>query len=323
METNVATNLSSVREEAEGESKREWKEAVESIEARYTGRPDWTFSVRGEWLQGTGNLDEHRVIVETGAVGIDRDTDLERVTHKYTASANWYARAGLTFAVQYYFKLRTNDYDAVRDNTPNTLTSGDRYPGYITDQDFETNDVNFRVTWRARPWLSLTSRYDYQRSFVRSSEAGLGEVISSWYRSHIFSQSAMINPIPRLFLTAGLNVAYDQILTPASNLAFIKNGDNNYTDASLGGGYAVGKLDDLYFDFGHYHARNFIDNSAQSLPFGADERREAGSLTWVRRQTEQLVYTLKYTFATYRDRAVRGRNDYDAHIVYAKVQYRF
>ena len=67
--------------------------------------------------------------------------------------ANWYARPGLTFAAQYYFKLRINDYDAVRDNTPNTLTSGDRYPGYITDQDFETNDLNFRVTWRARSAL--------------------------------------------------------------------------------------------------------------------------------------------------------------------------
>lgn len=325
METNVVTAGALVHEEeAEGESDREWNEVMESIEARYTGRPNWTFSLRGEWLQGDGNLDEHRVILETGSIGIDRETDLERFVQKYSASANWYAAPNLTFALQYYWKGRVNDYDTERDNTPNTLTSADRYPGYITDQDFETNDVNLRMTWRATPFLSLTSRYDYQRSFVRSTEAGLGEVISSVYRSHIFSESVMLNPIPRLYLTAGLNVAFDQIYTPASGTPFVKNGDNNYLDASVGGGYAVSDRDDLYFDFGHYHAKNFVDNSAFSLPFGANERREAASATWVRKQTENLIYTLKYTFVTYRDRGALGRqNDYDAHIGYAKVQYRF
>lgn len=323
LETNVSAALAPFQEEVEGESAREWKEAVESIEARFTGQPNWTFSFRGEWLQGTGNLEEHRVTLETGAIGIDRDTDLERITQKYSFNTNWYAGPGLTIAAQYFYKVRINDYDTLRDNTPNTLTSGDRYPGYITDQDFETHDYNVRVTWRPSPLWSVTSRYDFQRSTVRSSEAGLGEVLSSRYRSHILSEQVMVNPLPRLYLTGGVTVAFDQIYTPASEISFVKNSDNNYITGSLGGGYALNDATDLHFNFDHYQAKNFIDNSALTQPYGADERRNAAGAMWVFRASEHLVYNVRYTYATYRDRATTGRNDYDAHIVYGKVQYRF
>ncbi|HTO03753.1 MAG TPA: hypothetical protein VL069_08625 [Opitutus sp.] len=320
-ETNVGAGPAFVMaiEELEAKHDKKWDEFAESLEIRYTGKPNWTFNVEGDWIQGNGNMQEDERDVHTGQVGIDRDTDYDRSSQKYSARANWYAKPGLTFAAQYYYKANQNDYDTVRDSTP--VTGGDRYPAYITDQDFETNDLNFRVSWRPVSMLSLVTRYDYQQSTITSTEAGLTEVESSQMTSHILSESITWTPITRLYLTASVNFTWDQLATPA--YAFVLNSDNNYVNGSLGGGYALAEKDDIYFDYQFYRARNFDDNSAVSLPFGADQKQQGAYLTWVRRQSEKLVYTVKYGYITNRDITWGGRNDFDAHVIYAKVQYHF
>lgn len=320
-ETLVSTTLVTTEEEVEAFSDRGWSEFAEEVEVRYTGRPNWTFSLRGEWVQGTGDVSEERLIVHTHALTIDRDTDYKRSAQKYALKANWYVRPGLSLSGEYYYKLKMNDYDAVRDSTNNAVPSGDRYPAYITDQDFELHDFNVRLSWRPKALLSFVTRYDYQTSVVNSVEAGLNKVESSNIESHIVSQSVTWNPVPALYLTGSVNVTFDQLSTPAYR--FVQHGDNNYVNGSLGVGYALGKVTDLYADYSYYRADNFIDNSALSIPFGADARQEVASFTWVRRQSERLIYTIKYGYATNRDGTTAGLNDYDAQMIYAKVQHLF
>ena len=319
-ETNVGGGPAfvSVVEAIEADHKKKWDEFAEALEIRYTGRPDWTFSGKGEWVQGNGNFDEQQLL-HTGELTIDRDTEYDRTTQKYSLSSNWYAKPGLTFAAQYYFKVNANEYDAIRDNTlPGT---SDRYPAYITNQDFETHDFNVRVSWRPAALVGLVTRYDHQQSKIESNEAGLSNTLSSKLTSHIISQSVTVSPTSRLYLTGSVNLTYDQMETPA--IAFVQHGDNNYVNASLGGGYAIAKLDDLYLDYSFFRARNFIDRSAFTLPYGVDQKLQAAYLTWVRRQSEHLVYTVKYGYVTNRDGTWLGRDDFDAHVLYAKVQYHF
>ncbi len=319
METNIGAGpaFGAILEEVEGEHIKKWDEWSEALEVRYTGKPNWTFSAEALWVQGSGTFEEERIL-HGPIVSIDRDMENERNSQKYSFKANWYVKPGLTFAAQYYYKANTNDYDAKRDNT--SAAGADRYPAYITDQDFEINDLNFRMSWRPASMVNLVTRYDMQQSKIISQEAGLQKADSSKYLSHIVSQSATWSPTARLYLTANINVTYDQLETPA--YAFVKNGDNNYVNGSLGGGYALAKLDDLYFDYTWFRANNFIDNSATTLPFGLSQKTQQASLTWVRKQTEHLIYTVKYGYLTNRDGSW-GLNDFDAHVLYAKVQYRF
>ncbi|NBU88233.1 MAG: hypothetical protein EBS16_03300, partial [Betaproteobacteria bacterium] len=65
------------------------------------------------------------------------------------------------------------------------------------------------------------------------------------------------------------------------------------------------------------------DNSDVTLPLNSGQRMNSAYFTWVRRQTEQLVYTARYGFAENQDRAFVGLNDFRAHILYGKVQYKF
>ena len=320
METNIGAGpaFAAIVEEVESEQKKKWNEWAESLEFRYTGAPNWTFNAEGTWIQGSGNVEEERVL-HTGVFTIDRENDYNRTSQKYSTRANWYAKPGLTFAVQYYYKVNVNDYDATRDNTP--AGSADRYPAFITDQDFSTNDFNVRVSWRPATALTSVTRYDFQRSRVVSQEAGLQKVESSEVTSHILSESLTWAPMGRLYLNASVNVTWDQLATPAYR--FVLNSDNNYVTGSLGGGYALAKKDDLYLDCSWFRARNFSDNSLLSLPYGADRKQQASYLTWVRRQNDHLIYTLKYGYVTNRDGTWAGRNDFDAHVIYAKVQHKF
>lgn len=320
-ETNIGAGptFAAIIEELESKHEKKWDEFAESLEFRYTGKPNWTFNFEGNWVQGNGNMEEDERDVHTGNLSIDRDTENNRTSQKYSARANWYAKPGLTFAAQYYYKINENDYDTVRDSTP--VTGGDRYPAYITDQDFETNDLNFRMSWRPASMLSLVTRYDYQQSTIVSNEAGLTQVESSQLTSHILSESITWTPVNRLYLTASANFTWDQLATPA--YTFVLNSDNNYVNGSLGGGYALAAKDDIYFDYHFYRANNFADNSALSLPFGADQKQEGAYITWVRRQSDKLVYTVKYGYVTNRDITWGGRNNFDAHVIYAKMQYHF
>jgi hypothetical protein len=319
VESNIQANLTPLLEDIEAESKKEWNEFSENVEVRYTGMTNWAHTFRAEWSQGAGDLEELRLLEHTGAATVTRVTDYSRDTQKYSFTSNWYAKPGLTFAGQYYYKVRINDLDAVRDSTP--AAGADRYPAYITDQDFDTHDFNVRVTWRPASMLSLVTRYDYQKSTIVSSEAGLGEVRSSKATTHIISQNVTWNPTARLYFVGNVNKVWDQIATPA--VGYILNGDNNYLNASLSAGYALGKVTDVFADYSHYRADNFVNNYAISLPYGAEEKRNVVSVTWVRRHSERLIYTLKYSFASNRDVTSGNRDNYDAHMLYGKVQYHF
>ena len=319
METNIGGGaaLPAIVEEVEADQKKKWDEFAQSLVFRYSGR-DWTFNIAGDWAQGEGTVEEERIL-HTGVFTIDRDNENTRTMQKYSFRTNWYAKPGLTVSAEYYQKRNANDYKAVRDNTP--AGTADRYPAYITDQDFSTDDFNLRLSWRPAPLLSTVTRYDYQRSRINSNEAGLSPVESSRMVSHILSESVTWTPVNRLFLNANVNVTWDQLATPAYK--FVLNSDNNYVNGTIGGGYAFAKLDDVYVDYSFYRANNFVDNSALSLPFAADRKMQGAYVTWVRRQTEHLIYTFKYGYVTNRDVTWAGRNDFDAHVLYAKVQYTF
>ena len=212
-----------------------------------------------------------------------------------------------------------NDYDSVATTPCQAQRIAIR--AYITDQDFETHDINFRLSWRPASMVEIGHAIRHQQSKIISSEAGLGKVQSSKVVSHIISQSVTVSPTNRLYLTGSVNFTWDQMKTPA--IAFVQHADNNYVNGSIGGGYALAKLDDLYLDYSFFRAKNYIDASALTLPYGLDQKLQAAYLTWVRRQSERLVYTVKYGYVTNRDGTWVGRNDFDAHVLYGKVQYRF
>ena len=304
---------------------RSFTDVSEGLEARYTGVTNWAFYTRAEWLQGEGDLKERETEAQTGLVS--RDTDSMRFTQKYAVGANWYPDRRLNLGGQYYFKSRANDYDHLVDSTTNSPTSGDRYPAYLREQDFQTHDVNFRVTWRPTAELTLVTRYDFQLSTIDTRADYLQEVESAESTAHIFSESISWTPWARLYLQGSINYVLDQTKTPAHEATpgtnLVLNSKNNYWNASVLAGIALSEKTDFQAQYSYYRADNYVDNSADSQPYDAEAQEHGVSGTLIHRITKRMQVSLRYGFFTNRDRTSGGHNDYTAHVISSSLRYVF
>jgi hypothetical protein len=330
-ETNFGAGpaFAPINDEVEAGSEKHWKTWSGSFEARYTGIKNFALNFKADMMNSEGRLVEDRIL-EPGtplqAISIDRDTNLERETQKVAFTGNWYPRAGTTLAIQWFFRARQNGYRSTRDNT---VSTADRYPAYIANQDFETNDFNLRLSHRFAPNFRSVTRYDYQKTEVRTQDVGLGFKQSAEQTQHILAESITWNPVNRWFLQANLNIVYDTLKTPAVGLTgaaanLVKNSDANYYNFSLSSGYALDDSSDLFCDFGVYESHDsYVDNSAVTVPYGSESKLTQFGVTWTRRLNRNTTVSARYAYAENEDVPQVGFADYDAHLFYAKLQYRF
>jgi hypothetical protein len=314
---------------------REWgfTDVSESLEIRYAGVTNWVFYARGEWLEGQGDLKESQGLDDVEATNtpaiILRKTDYDRFTQKYVTGVNWYPLRHLNMAAQYYHKVRQNDYSNPVDSTVNAPPSTDRYPAYLTDQDFETDDFNYRVTWRPCLNLTLIGRYDFQLSTVNTKADLLKSLESGRTTTHIFAGSASWSPLNRLYLQGNINYVLDRTQTPANDFVgsdtnmMILPARNNYWNASAVVGYALDEKTDLQAQYFYYRANNYVDNSKFSQPYGAGAEENGITVTIGRQLSRQLRLSLKYGYFDNRDQTSGGHNNYQAHQVYSSLHYVF
>ncbi len=302
----------------------------ESLAVRYTGVKNWVFFSEAQWLEGQGRSRETETELEDpiGLVLINRDTDSDRFTQKYKLGANWYPCQRANFSLQYYHKARANDYDHNVDSTPNSSASGNRYPAFLVEQNFETDDLNFRVTWRPFRSVTLVSRYDFQLSTVDTRADLLSKIQSGETTSHILSQSISWIPWYRLYLQGNATYAWDETTTPAVSLTgaaahLVAASKNGYWNLSATAGFVLNDKTDLQMQYNYYRANDYLDNSKFSQPYGADDTAHGATVSLIRRINKNLRLTLKYGYSNYRDGASGGHRNYEAHLLASNLQFRF
>jgi hypothetical protein len=321
---NVAVSGGTVASTPTAAANKNWcLDVAESLEARYTGFRNWSLYARGEWSEDSGN----EVWNETTAVVTPMlNQDWSRLGQKYTIGANWYPFYRLNFGGQYYHQIHDYDYDNNLTATPAT------YPGYLQKQNFTVDDMNFRATWRVLNTLSLVTRYDFQYSTVDTwsipnGGTQAGEVQSANITSHIISENISWTPLARLYVQAGGSYVLNRLDTPVAGSSGINNlvlnSANDYWTADATAGYALNEKTDLQLQYSYYHADDYVNNSAYSQPFGAGDEQHSVTATVTRQITKALRMSLKYGFFRNRDQTSGGNNNYDVHLVYASMQYRF
>jgi hypothetical protein len=99
VDTNVAaTGGATSLTHSSAVSNEHWLYTDEQVQALYTGWRNWTWTARADWGQGTGNLVQDSIDLDTASSTAFNNTDYTRTTAKYSGMANWYARRGLTFS---------------------------------------------------------------------------------------------------------------------------------------------------------------------------------------------------------------------------------
>ena len=308
---------------------RDFLDVTEGIDIRYTGITNWVFYGRAELLEGSGNLREtDRILADTG-IGdpINRVTDSDRFTQKYTIGANWYPARKLNLAFQAYHKDRENRYDHVEDTTPPTVPPppGGYYPAFIEIQRITTEDGNLRVTYRPLNNLTLVSRYDFQYTTFHSDMELLPEVESARSTAHVITESISWMPINRMYVNLSGSYTLDHMSSPAKSiLPQLQVSENDYYTASASVGFAVTEKMDINATYAFYRAENYDPSIfAVGLPMSAslEEHTVGGAVVYKFNKRMQL--TTRYAFMTSHDATSGGNNDFDAHLVSTTLRYRF
>ena len=321
----TSTFPGSITQSREVRSEQDFLDFSERLEIRYTGATNWVFRALGEWEQNDGDLNERQRAVSGGTLQMARDTELKRFGQKYTLGANWYPRPKFNLATQYYYKRRNNRFDHGLDTTPNAPASGDRYPAYLTRQNFETHDINLRITARPLNGVVAVTRYDHQ--FSRVETGGNAEAINSAkLRSHIISQSLTWSPLTRLYLQGTGSLVFDTTDTPSAisgPTAVVIQSKNSYWTAGFTAAYVLDLKTDLNIDYLYSRADNYYDNSAGSQPYGAGFEEHRILTTLTRRISENLRVLFHYGWFRNRDTTYGGNLNYTAHLASTSLQYRF
>ena len=298
----------------------------EAMEARYTGFQNWVLYTRGEWSEGDGYLRETEQDVTTATTAVNRSTDSERFTQKYTFGANWYPLRKLHFSGQFYHKSVDNDYTHLVDSTLNT--SGDRYPAYLLAHKFSTDNFNLRATWRPLPNVTSVTRYDYQISTVETFPDKLVGMETAQTTAHIISQTLTWVPWSRLFLQGTFSYALDSTTTPVSALTggalgLVSDARNDYWQATAAATFVVDDKTDLQANYFYYRANNFINNSAYSMPYGTSGNDHTVNVSLSRNFSKAVKGTLSYGYFRHRDETSGGLDNYTAHLLFSSLTYRF
>lgn len=305
------------------QSEQDFLDLSERLEVRFTGVTNWVFRLIGDWEQNDGDLSERQRALNTGVLQMARDTEFRRFGQKYTLGANWYPRARLNVAAQYYYKRRDNKYDHGLDTTANA--GGDRYPAYLSRQNFTTHDVNFRITARPLKGVVSVTRYDHQISEVETG-GNTAAIASADVRTHIISQTLTWSPFSRLYLQGTASYVTDNTDTPAATsggAAVVTRSQNDYWTAGGTIAYALSLKTDLNLDYLYSRADNYFDNSTGSQPYGAgfEEHRALANVT--QRLSENLRLLWQYGWFRNRDETYGGNLSYTAHLFSTTLQYRF
>ncbi len=313
---------------ADASSERSLIDVSERLELRYTGITNWVFYARGDWLQGDGDLTERLTGDPLPLLNnLNRSTDDSRYMQKYTVGANWYPLRKLSLSSEYYHKIRVNKYD---DDGYIPPVPVNLYPNYFSRQEFETDDVNLRLTYRPLGNLTLVGRYDFQYSTInnRSYYDSLGDLETAQVTSHILSGSVTWSPFNRLYLQGSVSYAMDKTDTLADTTTGAAYGSvldarNNYWNASLTLGYALCEKTDFEATYTYYRSDNSQDNAIWGLPLGSNAREHGVTAGIVHRISKRIRWNLKYGFYDYTDNLTGNNNDYTAHMVFSTIQMRF
>lgn len=300
---------------------------TEALEARYTGLTNWVFYARGEWTQSEGYLRELEQDLTAGAIGVSRSTDSERFAQKYSIGMNWYPLRRLHFAAQFYHQQRKNNYNHLVDSTSN-IAGTDRYPAYIVENGFQTDDFNLRATWRPRPNITSVTRYDFQISTLETFGGALPGIESARTTAHIISQSLTWVPWPRLFWQGTFSYALDSTTTPATALTgaaagLVTDARNDYWQAGTALTFVVNEKTDFQANYFFYRANNFINNSGLSMPYGTSARDHAVNAGFTRNFTRTVRGSISYGYFAHSDETSGGLDSYNAHLVFTTITYRF
>jgi outer membrane protein assembly factor BamA len=142
--------------------------------------------------------------------------------------------------------------------------------------------------------------------------------------SQILAEDISWTPWSRLNLQVGFNYVWSELTTPASDVtSAILNAQNNYWMINFNSSFVLNDKTDLNVGYLYYRANNYEDNSSSGVPYGAGAEEHGITAGLVRRISKNIRLSLRYGYYHYTDDTFGGNGNYEAHVLYSSLSYRF
>ena len=255
-------------------------------------------------------------------------------------------------AAQYYHKSAdyNNDFNS---ELAVPATVGSERNQRLLNQTLDTDDVNFRVTWRPTlpghlGTISFVTRYDYLSALITGrwavspTQTGIfpnpptppsGTLLQSEHTglifNQIFTESITWNPTARLYLQANVSYVLSKTNTPADYILIpntevtILDFKNDYWTASAAAGYALDEKTDLRAEVSYYRANDYVNNALAAVPYGMSATEYTVGASISREIRKNIRLKLQYGYFHYTDQTSGDHNNYEAHSVFSSLQFRF
>jgi len=290
----------------------------ETFAVRFTKIPFTTLYAEGKWIEVRRTLNE----TETGADTLALAESASDFQQDYRIGFNSSPLAHVTWTGRYRHLIDHNSY-----NYPTDTEVG--YPGFITAQDFVTDEFMTKLTLRPVPRFSVSLMYQLITTDIRTGSESVaplvpgGSLLTGNYDANVYSLSATLTPMARLYLTGYASYQDTRTATFVNqNPAVTAYKGGVYTIMGTAG-YALDEKTDATFEYSYSASDNFTDNSASGLPLGITDHRHALMAGLSRKLRENVIARLRYGFYEFDETSNGGINNYRANLVSANCTIRF
>ncbi|HTS17906.1 MAG TPA: hypothetical protein VMP11_10065 [Verrucomicrobiae bacterium] len=296
------------------------KNLSETLGVRYTKIPYTTLYAEGQWNEEQVGLDQDET--QDGVSSLDLDSNERSLRQDYRVGFNTAPFSRMTLAARYRHYIDQDNYDYPTDTVPG-------YPGFITAQDFTTDEIMTKLTLRPCSRFNVAFTYQLVATDIRTSTEAIptllpgGTLQSGDYNSSIYSVSATVTPLSRWYLTGYISLQDTKTSSADNgNPAVVAYQGNVYT-VSATSGYALDKKTDLNLSYSYSRSDNFDNNSAAGLPLGLNFQRHEVQAGVSRKIRSNVIAHLRYGFYSYDESSTGGFNNYIAHLATASCSVRF
>ena len=150
-----------------------------------------------------------------------------------------------------------------------------------------------------------------------------GGLQSGNYDANIYTVSATLTPISRLYLTGLFSLQDTRTASVANGNPSVANYSGNVYTIMSTAGYALDNKTDVNLQYTYSRTDNSSVNAAAGLPLGVADQRTGLTAGLSRKLCNNAIARLRYGFYNYNDRANGGIDNYTAHLFSASCLVRF
>ncbi len=282
----------------------------ENIGVRWTAIPFTTLYGEIKLVQEQEYLDYNLTPAQHGITL--RDTQVNTQCQNFKIGFNSAPLPRMTISGYYRHGIREDDFDSFQE--------------FTISQRFISDEVAAKLTLRPCSRVNLAFKYQLILSDINTLGTYTNLTAASGrYSSQIYTLSATLTPINRLYLTGLLSYQDTYTASAYNNVTGFKPYRGDVYTALASVGYALDNKTDLTAEYSFSYADNSNDAIIYGgvLDYGLDYRRHGIQVGLKRQLTKNLVGILRYGYFEYVESSTGGINNYRANMITASCAMRF